>query len=703
VGHEAAGAARLDALLALFGDAIEDPVRDRQVLADLASIRHEPGVGVEPLPPERLRAATLALLDRFLCARATAAAQLVLFEDMHWADPTTTEWFERVVDLAEGLRMLVIATARPEFVFAIAGRTHVTSLSLARLGRGETERIIADQSDDRTLPRNLIERIAERSDGIPLYAEELTRSILEFGASEGAIPPTLQASLMGRLDRLGPAREVAQAAAVIGRAFDRALLVEIVPHGPRALDRALDALLASKLVLRRGAAEAGSLQFKHALVRDAAYDSLLRKQRETFHRTLAEVLIARVGAGADMALELIAHHLVHGAEDARSVPYWQEAARLALRKGAEGEASVFCREGLKALDKIDDARARDEARFELMILRYMSEYKAAEVEELIAVVELAEDCALRLKDPLRRSRALDAKAYLLASNGRVTEAIEAGRKCVSLSLDLGDDNAFVGANMMLGRALFAAGDYRDAVRQGVIVRDYLGDDVERGHLDSPMNQTISSRVWLCFIQSELGAFEAAEKDIGEARQFLSRVSAPDHIGLWVALGWARLESLRGNHQGVIEALEPQLELCRRDYPVYMPRLALSFGYTLVATGQAPRGLTLLAEADEVSHQKRFIFSWALLLTQYARALLLTGDAAGSEAVARRAMKIAADAGESGNAGWARLAAGEAIMALGRENEGRALIGAATQIAIPRGMAPLMGLCNALLGSAPPTS
>jgi hypothetical protein len=146
-----------------------------------------------------------------------------------------------------------------------------------------------------------------------------------------------------------------------------------------------------------------------------------------------------------------------------------------------------------------------------------------------------------------------------------------------------------------------------------------------------------------------------------------------------------------------------LTLCRQEYPVYMPRLALSFGHTLVATGQAARGLALLAEADEISRQKRFIFSWALLLAQYARALLLTGDAAGSAAVARRAMKIAADAGESGNAGWARLAAGDAIMALGREDEGRALIDAATQIATPRGMAPLLGLCNTLLENARPTS
>ena len=256
----------------------------------------------------------LALLDRFLCRRAAAGPLLVVFEDMHWADPTTAQWFERVLELVETLPVLVLATARPEFVFQPAGRPNVTLLTLGRLSHDDVLRIVADQAGERSIAPALAARIAERAEGIPLFAEELTRAILELGEAEDAVPATLQASLMGRLDRLGPAREVAQAAAVIGRDFERDLLAEIVPHGPRGLEKALDALLASRLVLRRPAEGPGALQFKHALVRDAAYDSLLRARRESLHLALAEALLARRGSGGEVAPELIAGHLIEGGE-----------------------------------------------------------------------------------------------------------------------------------------------------------------------------------------------------------------------------------------------------------------------------------------------------------------------------------------------------------------------------------------------------
>ena len=225
------------------------------------------------MPPEKLRRATLELLEQFVVKRAANGPVLLVFEDMHWSDPSTALWLERIIPIIENLPVLAIVTFRPEFEWSAESASNVTTLALPRLGREQIAQIVAYQAGTTALLPSLVESIVERSEGIPLFCEELTRAILELDEAGDAVPSTLQASLTGRLDRLGPAREVAQAAAVLGRDFDRDLLAEILSYGPRALGDALNALLASKLVMRRAAGSPGALQFKHALVRDAAYDS----------------------------------------------------------------------------------------------------------------------------------------------------------------------------------------------------------------------------------------------------------------------------------------------------------------------------------------------------------------------------------------------------------------------------------------------
>ena len=304
--QQATPSARLEALVDLFGELIEDDAHSRQILAELASIRYEPPEGSEVLSPDKLRRETLELLENFVVRRAANGPIALVFEDMHWADPSTVQWLERIIPIIENLPILAIITFRPEFEWSTESASHVTTLALPRLGREQIAQIVAHQAGATALLPGLVESIVERSEGIPLFGEELTRAILELDETGDAVPSTLQASLMGRLDRLGPARAVAQAAAVLGRDFDRDLLAETLPHGPRALNDALNALLASKLVMRRTPGSVGALQFKHALVRDAAYESLLTAQREALHARVATALIARSDAGGDIAPELVA-------------------------------------------------------------------------------------------------------------------------------------------------------------------------------------------------------------------------------------------------------------------------------------------------------------------------------------------------------------------------------------------------------------
>ena len=408
--HETAKA-RLEAIVSLFADLMDDPLEDRKVLADLASIPYTLPPGRQALSPQKRRDRTLELLDRFVRSRAGPEPLLLIFEDMHWADPTTATWFERIAAMSESLPLLAVATYRTEAELEVGGGPNASSLALARLTRRETAQIVANQAGGRTLPAATVARIAERSEGNPLFAEELTRSFIELGETEDAIPVSLQASLMGRLDRLGAAREVAQAAAVVGREFSRDLLAEILDHGRRALDRALEALLASQLVHCSSRTEREAFQFKHALVRDAAYDSLLKSRRRLLHQRVAEALIDHFPDTAKTEPEVLAQHFTAAGRNEPAARYWQDAGRRAAQHFAHAEAVSHFTKGLEAIGSAIDAPEQADRALALLLgllasLRILGRY-----DDALDALDRAE--ALATRD----GRALDlANIHYLRGN-----------------------------------------------------------------------------------------------------------------------------------------------------------------------------------------------------------------------------------------------------------------------------------------------
>ena len=254
------------------------------------------------LTPQQRRQRTLEALNSQMEA-LTRHPVLMVFEDAHWTDPTSLEAFGRTVDRIKTLPVLLIITFRPEFNAPWAGRSHVTSLTLNRLGEREAAAIIARLVGNKELPADVMAEIVERTDGIPLFVEEMTKAVLE-AESEGegrrtaaavpssalAVPASLHASLMARLDRLGPAKEAAQIGAAIGREFSHAVLAAVVRKPEPELVSALDRLIAAGLLFRQGVAPHATYLFKHALVQDAAYGTLLREPRRALHARIAETL-----------------------------------------------------------------------------------------------------------------------------------------------------------------------------------------------------------------------------------------------------------------------------------------------------------------------------------------------------------------------------------------------------------------------------
>jgi predicted ATPase len=291
--HNDAAPAKLDKLDAILAESFT-PRQDAALFADMLSLTNDGRYPTLELMPQQRRQKTLEALTAQAEALSRSNPVLTIFEDAHWIDPTSLEALGRTVDRVRTLSVLLIVTYRPEFAAPWIGQPHVSALTLSRLTRHEIAAMIVRVTGNKPLPTNIREDIIERTDGIPLFIEEMTKAVLE-AESEGAaartiaavpsaaqaVPASLHASLMARLDRLGPAKEVAQIGATIGREFSHALLAAVVRQPEAELGSALDRLIAAGLLFRQGIPPHATYLFKHALVQDAAYGTLLRRRRRS--------------------------------------------------------------------------------------------------------------------------------------------------------------------------------------------------------------------------------------------------------------------------------------------------------------------------------------------------------------------------------------------------------------------------------------
>ena len=305
-----------------------------------------------PVSPQRQRQQTLETLVAILLEHAERQPVLFILEDLHWADPTTLELLHLVIEQIPTTSMLTVLTCRPHFQPAWHHRSYLTAMTLHRLSHAQVEQIVTGVTHGKTLPQEVIQQIIAKTDGVPLFVEELTKAILESGHlketdghyeltrsfSTFAIPATLQDSLMARLDRLVTAKAVAQYAAVIGRQFSYALLQAVSQLDASTLQRELGRLVEAEIVYQRGLPPQATYMFKHALIQDAAYQSLLKSTRQGYHQRIAQVLEAQFPATVEAEPELLAHHYTEAGLIEHAILYWQQAGQRASERSANLEA-----------------------------------------------------------------------------------------------------------------------------------------------------------------------------------------------------------------------------------------------------------------------------------------------------------------------------------------------------------------------------
>ena len=328
-----------------------DPAENASLLAPLLDIPLPPERALG-LAPEELRRRQLAALTNWVMAGARSQPVVLAFEDLHWADPTTLDVLRGIAERGALAPLFIVATTRPEFRPPWGMRSHHGTLSLAPLDRQQVRDMVAELSARHALARDVVEDVAARTGGVPLFVEEVTRLLLERGEGGGgiqAIPPTLQQSLMARLDRLGPAREVAQVGSVIGRGFSYGLLRALAGMEDAALQAALEKLADADIVLVQGLPPESDYRFKHALIQDAAYENLLKSRRQVLHRRVAEILRDRFSATAAAEPEALAYHFTQAGLTEQAIEWWGTAGQRSLARYALAEASEQLK---RALDQI---------------------------------------------------------------------------------------------------------------------------------------------------------------------------------------------------------------------------------------------------------------------------------------------------------------------------------------------------------------
>ena len=391
---------KLDALLALSFT----PAQDAALFAEMLSLPNDRRYPTLDLSPQQRRQRTLEALTAQVEVLSRSNPVLMIFEDAHWIDPTSLEALGLTVERLRTLSVLLIITYRPEFEPPWIGRPYVTALSLNRLGKRDIAAMIERVTGNKSLSVSIRQDIIERTDGIPLFVEEMTKAVLEAqgeGAAESALasvpspsiglPASLHASLMARLDRLGPAKEVAQIGAAVGREFSHALLQAVVRRSDAELRSALDRLITAGLLFRQGVPPQATYLFKHALVQDAAYGTLLREPRRALHIRIAETLESQFTEIAESQPEMLARHFTEAGLIEKAAGLWGKAGqrsleRSALIEAAEKLARALCL--IASLPATAELR-REQIKLQVALITPLMQVKGQAAPETIAAAERA--------------------------------------------------------------------------------------------------------------------------------------------------------------------------------------------------------------------------------------------------------------------------------------------------------------------------
>lgn len=591
------------------------------------------------------KARTFEALAAMLARLTRRVPVLLLVEDAHWLDPTSRELLASMVERAPALRLLVVVTARPEFVPPWPSHAHVSTIALNRLDRREGAELVA-QVAGRELPDDVLASILARTDGVPLFVEELTKTVLEsgmLGQIEGryvlerpletlAIPDTLQASLFARLDRLSAAREVAQIGAAVGRSFPYELLAEVAPLGPGPLATALAELEAAELVFRRGHVPDAVFTFKHALVRDAAYAGLLKSKRRVLHAAIAAALERRFADVAATEPETLAHHLGEAGDLAAAAPRWLEAGRNAAARSANLEAIAHLERGLEAVRALAPGPERDRLELDHLFALgpcFIATQGPASADA-VATFEAARSAGERLGEPPELRQVMFWIATASVIRGELAKADDAVRDLLRVAAPEGGPALL---NALRGRAMILLFMGRLSEARATVERFLTAFD------ESSAEDQLAARAagqdaraaGSALLSWTLWLLDEREAAFAASREALARAEAVDHphSRAYVAYYAAVLAALEGAPDDAAAHAGRCLQLCdEHGFEQWRGLARAVIGICDLQRRSATSGESLAAVTDALADYQRMGYQLGMtaLYAVLAPALLDAGFA-----------------------------------------------------------------------------
>jgi tetratricopeptide (TPR) repeat protein len=602
----AARLAKLEALLALAAPSAEDVA----LLADLMSL---PASARHPLPdlsPQRKKERTLAALVRRLEGLARRQPVAMIFEDAHWIDPTSRELLDLMVERVRSLPAVLIVTFRPEFQTPWTGRPQVTMLALNRLDRRDRTVLIEEIAGGKALPDEVVVQIADRTDGVPLFVEELTKSVIESGLLREesdryvldrvlppfAIPATLHDSLMARLDRRAQVRLVVQTGAAIGREFTYALLRAVSRLPEDELQAALGRLVAAELVFQRGTPPEAVYSFKHALVQDAAHGSLLRNARRQLHAQIAEALETHSPEIIDSQPELLAQHYAEAGLVEKSAGYWGKAGRRSAARSAVAEAAAQLQKGLDQLALLPDTpeRRRRELEFCGALGAVMVAAKGPSAPETGQAYARARELWERLGSPSEFLAIPNGQSFYFLFRGELDRAQSLAEDILRLGRQRNDAAGVVLGHISCGRILMHRGKFgpsKSHLEAGLALYD---PTQHRSLVDQTgTHPHVYLEEYLALVLFCLGhldqAYARSNAAIAEAR----RLVHPPSLAAALARG-ILLPMLGGNDAALSERAEELLAVTNEQgFLLWLAWGTVVRGWVKVKTGDVTEGMSLL--------------------------------------------------------------------------------------------------------------
>jgi class 3 adenylate cyclase/tetratricopeptide (TPR) repeat protein len=588
--------------------------------APLAALVRAPPTENRPAPfaPKELRRRQLAAITAWVLTGARSQPIVLAFEDLHWADPTSLDLMRALAERGAEAPLLIIATARPEFRPPWSARPHHSAIYLSPLDRGQVAHMVRQLASRHALSQEVIEGVSERSGGVPLFVEEVTRLLLERGLESGspAIPPTLQQSLAARLDRLGPAREIAQIGAVLGRDFPHALLQAVTGFEEAELRSALERLAEADILFIEGDGPRANYRFKHALIQDAAYESLLKSRRRALHRRAAE-LLRDSSERAAAEPEAIARHFTEAGLDDLAIEWWGRAGDQALRRSAFQEAIVHLGKAI-AMAETADAAARRATGGSTSANQRLTQFHVAYGNALIAARGYAAPETTEAFARARESASGDedgaqrlAGAYGLWLGGYVRGELPSMRAHAQAFLDevaaRPNSPEVAVAHRIAGITCWFAGGYREA-------RDHFEKALaafQPGRDDDlafrfGFDPGVGAMGYLAFALWPLGEVDRAISLIDRMQR---RAAEIPHVG---TLAFARLQTalfelMRGDDPARAEASASELARLAREHKLSFHGAAAAFleGWVKAHNG-APGGLEEMRRAIEAVREQKVL-------------------------------------------------------------------------------------------------